>query len=452
MPKVTKIERGAARPPARKRVAAYCRVSIDKGRTMHSLSAQVSHYNRLIQQDPAWVFAGVYSDGGATGTKADRPGFQELMRDCEDGRIDVVLTKSISRFARNTVDLLESVRRLKELGVEVRFEKEGISSLSADGEVMLTLLASFAQEEVTSLSNNAKWAVQKRFEQGIPNGQMRVFGYEWVDGELVVVPSEAEVVRRIFQNFLDGKSRLETERELNAEGVTTKRGYAWQDSSIKVVLTNVTYTGDLLLQKEYIADPITKKRRKNRGELPQYLVESHHEAIIDRETFDFVQEEMARRRELGALANKSLNVCCFTGKVKCPHCGVSYMHNRRKDRGGSEFWCCGEKKKRDSKCPLKGNVPHHILVSESAAALGLDEFDEAEFLRRVERIEVPQEHVLVFRMADDEVVERRWESTAKRDMWTPERKEIWSLYLRDGASGGTGMGFNEYAASKGVAL
>ena len=162
---------------------------------------------------------------------------------------------------------------------------------------------------------------------------------------------------------------------------------------------------------------------------------------------------MARRRELGALANKSLNTCCFTGKVKCPHCGVSYMHNRRrKERSQQEFWSCGSKKKRGSSCPVKGTVPHSVLERESAVALGLAAFEEGEFLARVERIEVPEGRTLVFHLKDGTTVERKWESTAKRDMWTPERKAIWGQYLRGGGSKGTGLGFNDYAEPKGVAL
>ena len=317
MAKIRKIEPVMPTLPTRKKVAAYARVSMETERLHHSLSAQVSYYSDLIQLNPEWEYAGVYADDGITGTKANsREEFQHMLEDCEAGKIDIILTKSISRFARNTVDLLETVRHLKELGVSVRFEKENIDSLSGDGEVMLTLLASFAQEEITSLSNNVKWGIRKRFEKGIPNFRNKILGYEWEDDHLVVVPEEAVIVKRIFQNFLDGKSRLETERELNGEGITTKAGCKWCDSNIKIVLSNITYTGNLLLQKEYIEDPITKKRRKNKGELPQYFVENNHEAIIDMETFQYVQDEMARRRKLGALANKSLkeNIWTFDGK------------------------------------------------------------------------------------------------------------------------------------------
>lgn len=318
--------------PTRKKVAAYARVSMESERLQHSLSAQVSYYSELIQSNPEWEYAGVYADDGITGTKTNREEFQRLLADCEAGKIDIILTKSISRFARNTVDLLETVCHLKELGIEVRFEKERINSLSGDGEVMLTLLASFAQEEIISLSNNVKWGTRKRMEQGIPNGHFRVYGYRWEGDQLVIVPEEAAIVRRIFQNFLDGKSRLETEREFAAEGITTRDGCRWVDSNIKVVLTNVTYTGNLLLQKEYVEDPLTKKRKKNRGELPQFYVEDTHEAIIDKETFDYVQAEMARRKELGAFANKSLNITCFTSKLKCSRCGCSYVRNQRANR------------------------------------------------------------------------------------------------------------------------
>lgn len=355
MANVRKIEPTMPVLPTRKKVAAYARVSMETERLHHSLSAQVSYYSDLIQRNPEWEYVGVYADDGITGTQANkRDEFQRLLEDCDAGKIDIVLTKSISRFARNTVDLLETVRHLKELGISVRFEKENIDSLSGDGEVMLTLLASFAQEEIRSLSENEKWSVRKRFEQGIPVGRPRILGYRWEGDTMIVVPEEAVVVRRIYQNFLDGKSRLETERELAAEGITSVYGNRLCDSQLKQILTNISYTGNLLFQKEYIADPISKQRRKNKGELPQYFVENTHEAIIDMETFRYVQDEMARRRALGARANKSLNITCFTGKIKCGYCGKSFMHNVRKNRakftttyteedGLYTTWVCGSR-------------------------------------------------------------------------------------------------------------
>ena len=249
MKTIKKIDVKRIVPPTRKRVAAYARVSMESDRLDHSLSAQISYYNDLIQKNPEWDLAGIYTDSFISGTNVERRAeFQRMIRDCDDGKIDIILTKSISRFARNTVDLLNTVRHLKELGIEVQFEKEGIRSLSGDGELMLTLLASFAQEESRSISENIKWGTRKRFESGIPNCHFKIFGYRWEGEHLVIIPEEAEIVKRIYQNFLDGKSRLETVREFAAEGITTRRGYHWSEHSIRTVLTNITYTGNLLLQ------------------------------------------------------------------------------------------------------------------------------------------------------------------------------------------------------------
>ena len=438
MRKINKIEPLLPSLPTRKKVAAYARVSVETERLHHSLSAQVSYYSELIQSNPEWEYVGVYADDGITGTKASkREEFQRMLDDCEAGKIDIILTKSISRFARNTVDLLETVRHLKELGIEVRFEKENINSLSGDGEVMMTLLASFAQEEITSLSNNVKWGVRKRMEQGIPNGHFRVYGYRWEGDQLVIEPEEAAIVRRIFQNFLDGKSRLETEREFAAEGITTANGCRWVDSNIKVILTNITYTGNLLLQKEYIEDPLTKKRKKNRGELPQFYVEDTHEAIIDKETFDYVQAEMARRKELGAFANKSLNITCFTSKLKCSHCGCSYVRNQRANRTkhtstyGDTIvaWGCGTTKKKGRRCSRK-DIPERVLREACAKALGLNEFDEDIFLAKVDYIMVNPDCQLEFHFYDGTTTVQTWKSTAKKDCWTDEHKDRQREWMR----------------------
>lgn len=440
MAEITKIEPQIPALPTRKKVAAYARVSMETERLHHSLSTQVSYYSELIQKNPEWEYVGVYADEAISGTIAKkRDEFQRLIADCEAGKIDIVLCKSISRFARNTVDLLMTVRHLKELGISVRFEKENIDSLSGDGEVMLTLLASFAQSESESISNNVKWGVRKRMEQGIPNGHFRVLGYEWEGDQLVIVPEEAAIVKRIFQNFLDGKSRLETERELNAEGITTKGGYKWCDSNIKVILSNITYTGNMLLQKEYIADPISKKRKKNHGELQQYFVENTHEAIIPMETFQYVQDEMARRKELGAFANKSLNITCFTSKLKCEKCGKSYVRNTRKNRAkvtqlGDQLvgWVCGSSKTKNGKCKAM-EIPEYILRQKCAEALGLEEFDEDVFAEQVEVITIPEQGILNFHMKDGTEKTLTWVSTAKKDSWTPEARKKASTYRRNHA-------------------
>ena len=280
----------------KKRVAAYARVSLDSERLMHSLSAQVSYYSEYIQKNPYWIYAGVYADEGITGTLTDkRDEFKRMIADCEAGKIDIILVKSISRFARNTVDLLKTVRHLKELGIEVRFEKENINSMSNDGELMLSILASFAQEESRSISENVKWGTRKRFEQGIPNGRVRVFGYRWEGDTLVIVPEEAETVKRIFADFIGGKVPRAIAKDLNDDGITTRMGCKWSDFGIRTILNNITYTGNMLLQKVFVDDPITKHRKINRGELPRYFVENTHKAIISKDIFDKAQKEFERR-------------------------------------------------------------------------------------------------------------------------------------------------------------
>lgn len=428
---INKIEPKVPQMPARKKVAAYARVSMESERLQHSLSAQVSYYSGLIQQNPAWEYAGVYADDGITGTKTnDRTEFNRMLADCEAGKIDIILTKSISRFARNTVDLLETVRHLKELGISVQFEKERIDSLSEDGELMLTLLASFAQEEIRSLSDNVKWGTRKRFEKGIPNGRFQIFGYRWDGDHLVIHEEEAKIVRLIYDDFLSGLSAETTEKKLAEMGIKSYKGQHFGNTAIRQILGNITYTGNLLFQKEYVVDPISKKTRKNRGELPQYFVENTHEAIISMETYQAVQAEKARRRELGVFANWSINTSCFTSKIKCGHCGASYVRNTRRNRAKNPTptdpemyttYGCGTRKKKNGKC-LGRDIRESILREKCAEVMGLTEFDENAFRSQVDKILVPEHGVLEFYMTDGMVIRTEWKSTAKKDCWTAERR------------------------------
>lgn len=434
---ITKIESTMPTIKKRKKVAAYARISMESERMNHSLSAQISYYNDLIQRNPDWEFAGVYADNGISGTStAKRDEFRRMITDAEQGEIDIILTKSIQRFARNTVDLLETVRHLKNLGIEVRFEKENINSLSGDGELMLSILASFAQEESRSISENVKWGIRKRMKEGMltANGHFNIYGYKWDGDELVIVPEEANVVKRIFQNFLDGKSRLETERELEAEGIRTRQGCVMRDSNIKNILSNITYTGNMLFQKEFISDPINKKRMKNRGELPQYWVEDTHEAIIDLETFQYIQDEMKRRKQLGPLANKSLNISCFTGKIKCPYCNRSYMHNTRKPRTPNarrlEFWVCGSRKKKGGHCEVGASINQENMKKVLSEVLGIDEFDDEVFLEKIDFINVPKQYTLEIHFKDGDVITKPCRNTGHKDCWTKEYREKVSAQRR----------------------
>ena len=422
--------------PSRKKVAAYARVSMESERLQHSLSAQVSYYSSLIQQNPAWEYAGVYADDGITGTKTnDRTEFNRMIADCEAGKIDIILTKSISRFARNTVDLLNAVRHLKDLGISVQFEKEHIDSLSEDGELMLTLLASFAQEEVRSLSDNVKWGTRKRFEKGIPNGRFQIYGYRWDGDHLVVEPEEAKIVKLIYVNFLNGLSAESTEKQLEEMGVKSYKGQHFGNTSIRQILGNITYTGNLLFQKEYTVDPISKKSRKNQGELPQYWVENTHEAIIPMEVYQAVQEEKARRRELGVFANWSINTSCFTSKIKCGRCGKSYQRSNRKGRKDPDanytVWICGTRRKTgNAQCQNK-DIPEPMLKEACTAVLGLDEFDETVFSEQIDHIEIPAPYEMVFYFKDGRIVPHRWQSTMRKDCWTDERRAAKGRYVQE---------------------
>lgn len=350
-----------------------------------------------------------------------------MVEDCEAGKIDIILTKSISRFARNTVDLLNTVRHLKELGVSVHFEKEQIDSLSEDGELMLTLLASFAQEESRSISDNVKWGTVKRFQKGIPNGQMRVFGYEWINDLLTIIPSEADTVRFMYQEYMNGASRIEIGRILNEKGIYTRQGKDWVDSNVKVVLTNITYTGNMLFQKEYVEDPITKHRKKNRGELPQFFVEDTHEAIIPMDEFQKVQAEFKRRRDLGPLGNKSLNLTAFSTKITCGICGKHYRRSGKRNTAGEVYyiWTCLTKSQKGVGACGSKNIPEKMLQNVAAEVMGLTEFDDVAFSEQVKEIFVVSDDTLQFRFYDGHEVTTTWESTAKTDWWTPERRRLW---------------------------
>lgn len=293
--KINILEPKAPAVKPRKRVAAYCRVSMETERLKHSLSAQISHYSAYIQRNPEWIYSGVYADDAVSGTGTDkRDEFNRLVADCEAGLVDIVLVKSISRFARNTVDLLETVRHLKDIGVDVWFEEEGIHSADGDGELMLTILASFAQEESRSISENCKWGIRKRYERGESRG-CKIYGYRTKKGKLVIHEEEAAVVRRIFQMFLDGDSCYIIGQKLTAEGIRSYAGKKLCGEVISGMIRQEKYTGCTLAQKFYTENHVTHKQLKNNGELPMYFIQGTHPAIISTETFQAAQKEFAER-------------------------------------------------------------------------------------------------------------------------------------------------------------
>lgn len=296
--KVTKIEPDLPKIPERKRVAAYARVSMDSEELINSLENQVLYYTRYIQNNPDWIFVKVYVDKAISGKgMRQRTAFREMIETCKNGEIDIILVKSISRFSRNTVDLLSVVRYLTELGVEIRFEKEGINTMTSDGELMLSLLGSFAQAERSSIAQNVEWAKRKQFEQGIPANNV-LYGYKRINGRFEIVEEQAEVVRLIFDMFLEGNSTRQIARFLNENGYQSFTGGQFEHNRIHCMLQQEKYTGNSLCQKSVCSDNVLSGRIQNTGQAPQFYLENTHDAIISQEKFDAVQEIISSMRNL----------------------------------------------------------------------------------------------------------------------------------------------------------
>ena len=326
--KVRIIEPTASFHPKRKRVCAYARVSSDSVAQGESLENQTQYYQGLIESNPEHEYTGVFADQGITGTKDDRPEFQKMLALVRAGKLDLILTKSISRFARNTTIVLELVRELKELGVEVFFEKEQISSSSGDGELMLTVLSAFAQEESKNASDNQKWRYRRKFQNGeVAINTTRFLGYDKnKNGELVINPGQAKVVKRIFEDYIGGKGSFVIAKDLTAEGIETVAGGRWDSSTILAILKNEKYMGDAKLQKTYSADHLSKKKCVNHGEIDSYYIENNHPPIIPRDVWEESQRQIALR---GKAKGNSAEIRAkyqtrypLTGMLFCGKCGA----------------------------------------------------------------------------------------------------------------------------------
>jgi DNA invertase Pin-like site-specific DNA recombinase len=342
---------------AKRRAAAYARVSTDSEEQLTSYEAQVDYYTKFIKERADWEFVKVYTDEGisATNTKK-RDGFNQMIADALAGQIDLIITKSVSRFARNTVDSLVTVRQLKEKGVEVYFEKENIYTLDSKGELLITIMSSLAQEESRSISENVTWGQRKRMADGkvsLPYSQF--LGYKkGEDGLPEIVESEADVVRIIFRLFIEGKTPSAIAKFLETKGKLSPGGKKkWQVATVKSILSNEKYKGDALLQKTFTIDFLNKAKKINEGEIPQYYVQNSHPAIIDPNEFDAVQAEIERRKKIGRpLSCESP----FSAKIVCGECGGYYgpkvWGSNTKYR--RTIWRCNEKYKGDKKC----STPH----------------------------------------------------------------------------------------------
>lgn len=350
----TSIHRIPGSAAKKRRVAGYARVSTDKDEQYTSYEAQVDYYTQFIRRHADWEFVKVYTDEGISGLGTRKPdGFNEMIEDAMSGAIDLIITKSVSRFARNTVDSLVTIRKLKDKGVEVYFEKENIYSLDGKGELLLTIMSSLAQEESRSISENVTWGQRKRFSDGKVSLPYKQFlGYERgekKDDPPVVNPEQAVLVRRIYRTFMEGKTVGAIAKELTAEGVPTPAGKdKWRASTINSILQNEKYRGSALLQKCFTTDFLTKKQKVNEGEVPQYYIEHSHEAIIDPMEWDAVQEEIKRRKQIGrAYSGTSV----FSAKLVCGDCGSWYGHKtwHSTDKYRTTIWRCNHKYA-DEKC------------------------------------------------------------------------------------------------------
>ena len=405
--KIQVLQPGIPHKPSIKRVGAYARVSSDKDEMLHSLSTQISYYQKLIQSHNDWKFCGVFADEAFTGTKENREKFQEMLEECRKGNIDMVLTKSISRFARNTVTLLSIVRELKALDVDVFFEEQNIHSMSGDGELMLSILASYAQEESLSVSENQKWRVQANFKEGKP-WNCKMLGYKYDGEKLIIVPDEAKAVKFVFRAFLEGKGRQKIAKTLNEMGFRGKNGKEFIRSSITRILQNYAYTGSLILQKTYVENHITKKKCYNNGVLPMYHAECTHEAIISLEDFYKVQDEIRRRSKIfKGYINKDKHP--LTGIVICGACGKRYI--RKTKLNGFRWMCATYEEKGKKHCNAQ-------IISDDALVKALVDID----LKSIRHILVEENKTLKIAFIDGTETVRHWTERSRSESWTEEMR------------------------------
>ena len=416
---VEKVNFPIPKQPIAKRVAAYARVSSGKDEMLHSLSAQISYYSELIQSHPGWLYCGVFSDEAYTGTKDNRTGFQNLISECRSGNIDLIITKSISRFARNTVTLLETVRELKLLGIDVFFEEQNIHTLSGDGELMMTILASYAQAESLSASENQKWRIRKAFENGEIVNLRFLFGYRINGAKIEIDPAQADIVREVFERAVNGESFTAIAKDLNNRNITRCLGGKWNSQRIRDLLSNEKYLGNALLQKKYRNNHLEKKLIHNDGQLPKYYAEGTHDAIIDEELFAKAQgilTDLAKRRD----TLKKPKLSAFSGMIVCDNCGAKYKRTTSK---GKHAWQCKTFLTQGKTfCPSR-QIPEEELYRLATEVLKLDKFDKDVLNSKIKNIRAKNNCTLTFYFADGKEVSKNWVPRTRKNSWTAEMRE-----------------------------
>ncbi|MDD6483495.1 MAG: recombinase family protein [Clostridiales bacterium] len=358
------------------KVAAYCRVSTDREDQKNSFEGQKSYFESYINSKSDWELVNIYADEGISGTSTKkRKQFNDMIYAARAGKIDMIITKEVSRFARNTIDTLQYTRDLKQIGVGVYFINDNINTLDSDGELRLTIMASIAQEESRKTSERVKWGQKRRMEQGVVFGH-NILGYHLQNGVLTVNEEEAKLVRHIYNKYLDGKGLHIIAKELQEEGYKTKTGNSeWTNKVIRTILQNEKYVGDLLQKKTITPNFLTHEKKYNRGEEEMVYIRNHHEPIIDREIFDFVQAEFKRKSEVYKNDNsKHSNRYAFSGKIKCGCCGRRYVARFRKRKDGSKrkIWSCYN--------GIKNGIKHEVngeIIGCNNKAIGNDVLESA---------------------------------------------------------------------------
>lgn len=413
-PTIRRIEQELESTPDKLRVAAYARVSTEQDEQESSYEAQVDYYTNYIKSRLDWELVGVFADKGISGTKTkNRQQFKKMIEMALEGQIDLILTKSISRFARNTVDTLQTVRKLKAKGVEVIFEKENIHTLDPKCEVMLTIMSSLAQEESRSISENVRWGKQKSMQDGkVAMSYSHFLGYrKGPDGRPEVVEDEAKIVRAIYELFLNGTAIAQIARILTANNIPTPGGKTnWRISTVRSILSNEKYKGDAILQKTYTVDYLTKEVRKNTGEYEMYIVHSSHEPIIDPDTFDRVQRELNRRSN--ARPRKAGDSSPFANRLICATCGTFYGHKVWRSRGKSanryDVWYCNHRYTNEKQCTTPTLREDEIRVAFKRILKKLkrpeQEYTDDLWYQLVEVVIIHENHQAEFHLTDKNIV------------------------------------------------
>lgn len=419
--KVTKLT-ALNRLEKKKLVCAYARVSNAKDTMLHSLAAQIQYYKDYINANNEWLFTQVYYDEGISGVKNNRPGFQQMLSDARLGKFNLIVTKSISRFARNTITLLEAIRELKLLNIDVYFEEQRIHTLSSEGELMLTILASYAQEEARSMSENVKWRVKCDFEKGLMSGGNGCFGYKLINRKYIIVPEEVPLVKRIFDLYVSGLGTQAIANLFNKEGIKPKLGKKWTATTINGIISNVVYTGDNVLQKTYVKDHLHKKITINRGEKKKYYVEDDHEPIITKEQFELAAK-IKKERAIKAGHNEPRGVIRypFSGLLKCSICGETYGHRIiQKVRK----WSCPTYVHIGKNSCASKSVPNDELERLTKEVLKIETLTIEVVKNNITSILVEANNQLIFKLKNGAEVMKTWQDYSRCNSWTPEMKEL----------------------------